>query len=195
MPLPDVVGVHTRVAGTWERVNGGTPEGFSGPQVHNGTSFVNSVVVYGYDSAAWQTTWVNIDGEINIVDKMTFSSDTSGPPWLSFVKYFMEADGGLDVHTNNFGRFEFAHWRSFDCGREYEIKFTRTGSNAWTFPPVEDTWLDFTDPVTNHEFENRVQATIIRITTMDVRIREKVSAPAGGNDIAEMQAEVEAGNL
>lgn len=184
--MATVVGVFVRQAGVWERANGGTPTGFSGPQVRQAGVWNNCVVVESY-IGGWQVSWVNIDGEISIEDNSKSASDPVGPPWSASVTFNFNGDdvGGED-------------WRDYDCGRDYEIKFTEDLSGSWdpwTTHPTLATWLDFTDPDTDYSFSREVSFQASFQSKMEVRIREKVSAPSAGNDVGEFTGFVEAGDI
>lgn len=188
MAVPNVIGTYVRQGGVWERANAGTPEGFSGPQVRQGGVWENALIVYAKASAVWQTCWVNIDGELELAPQSRNSFDFFSPPFFSRVDFWFNGDGTIDAASVNGtpgSRAEVATWRDFDCGREYEIKFDEdiSGFNdPWTTHPTLDTWIALTDPSTDRQFALENNSPGERHAEMDVRIRETVSAPVGGNE-------------
>lgn len=188
MAVPSVIGVFARVSGVWQRVNGGVPEGFSGPQVHNGSSFVNSVVVSGFASSAWRTTWVNIDGEIGVFDKLLTSLDFAAPGSAK-AQYWVNSDGTIDgqaIPGAPASRTEIATWRQFNVGRDYAALFSEVltgGFAAWDTHPTLNVWTSLTNP--NNDFTYSAEELVFQQENrMLFKVREKVSAPVGGNDQA-----------
>lgn len=188
MAVPNVIGTYVRQGGVWERANAGTPEGFSGPQVRQGGTWHNALRVYGKASGVWQTCWVNIDREIELGNFLEDDLDVFNPPFFCRVDFWVNGDGTVDSDTENSTpntRSEIGTWRDYDCGREYEIKLeedTGPGFFAWTTHPPLDTWIALTDPSTDRQFGFESTSPGVRQAKMLVRIREKVSAPSGGND-------------
>lgn len=194
MAVPAVIGVYVRQAGVWERANAGTPEGFSGPQVYQ-TGWKNCVEVRAKASSVWQYSWVNIDGEINLSAQSAVAEEISvGPTWFIEGGFQFQNDGEIfrqqNPGTPNETVWTYrANWRNYDCGRDYEIKFERSSGIPADTEPGLDTWLNFTNPASGpyevYESESGVtDETYIFGNVYNVRIREKVSAPAAGNDNA-----------
>lgn len=184
------VGVYTRVAGVWERCNDGTPVGFSGPQTRVAGVWENCVTVETYQSG-WQICWVNIDGEISLNTRFLNVSDTQSP-YSTSAQWIFENDGdfGYRVYTNDAPAPGYTYvtgqWRVYDCGRTYQIKWEQTQSSAASFSQsptlAEDTWAD----INNHYFLSTLNTGTnsgIAAPQFEFRIREKVSAPASGNEI------------
>lgn len=181
------VGIYVRQAGVWERANAGTPEGFSGPQVHSGSVFVNSSNVRTYASSVWNYCWVNIDGEINLLNYTCNDFDLS--PYSLSAWFRFNNDGTID--RKNFGTVTdtYANWRTYDCGRDYEIKFEAASPGNYDEPLTTGSWLNLTNPAAGPYIVGASKSGIgfLNVSEVqDVRIREKVSAPAGGNDIGTM---------
>jgi hypothetical protein len=176
------IGVFTRVAGVWERVNAGTPEGFSGPQVRQGGSWSNALNVQGYASG-WNYCWVNIDGEISFNTAQASDFDIS--PYTVQADLRFQTDGSIDRLHNDTVTTEYSQWRFYDCGREYEIYFDRTTPGTYvTAEPTLTTWLTFTDGGSQKVVSSGATGIgfFVGIERWDVKFRESVSAPAGGND-------------
>lgn len=182
MVLPDVIGVYVRQAGVWERANAGTPEGFSGPQVRQSGTWQNCEVVSGKASAVWETCWVNIDGELDVPPNVT-SFDFDLSPYVLFAGVDYNGNGTIDLWQSGSLTNEYDNWRAFDCGRDYEILFEHTSGDLSEVDPTLDTWLNLTDPPTNHTFTDSQSGTgfFTKLGVYTVKIREKVSAPVGGN--------------
>lgn len=188
-----IVGAYVRDAGVWKRANAGTPEGFSGPQVYKSAAWENSLVVYGNASAAWQTCWVPIPGELNFQNFT--SSDFDLSPYTLDTLGRIRGDGGLDRLVGGSLLSNFAHWRLRDCGREYECYIEHNGGSTSDTTPTLSTWLALTDPDTDHVISDTETGTgvFFKNGSYLVKLREKISAPAGGNTSAvysfEMSAE------
>lgn len=180
------IGTYVKDLGVWKRANGGTPVGFSGPQVRDAGVWKNCILVDCRDSESWgYYAWVNIDGELSVNDFNVTDIDY-GSPWSVGAGFRVNADGDYDKYTGTFGWTANGRWRDYDCGREYEVKFERTSGTTPDSEPTLNTWLNLTDPDTNHFVQDNNSGTtqfFNRQIIYDVRIREKVSAPAGGNDI------------
>ena len=178
------IGLYTRVAGVWERVNAGTPEGFSGPQVKNAGVWKNSVVVHAQASAVWRICWVNIDGEINVGAYTASDFDIS--PYNVDAYIDINSDGSVD--RKNFGTVanNYSNWRQYDCGRDYQYYVERSspfGDAGYLFAePALTTWTDLTGTITFGGSRSGSGNLFLRYN-WNVKIREKVSAPSSGNDI------------
>ena len=176
-----VVGVYTRVAGVWERCNDGTPVGFSGPQTRVAGVWENCVTVETKESNVWKVCWVNIDGELSLGNIDSTDFDLS--PYSLYTEVEYQSDGDITYYNfgNNTGT---SSWRPYDCGREYEIKFERQAGATADHEPTLNTWLDLTDPATNHDIWDSQVGTGYYAKSGEylVRIREKVTAPSAGND-------------
>ena len=205
------IGIYTRQAGVWERCNAGTPEGFSGPQVRQGGTWQNIVVGYAKASAVWKECWVNIDGEIELSNVFTlFASDTSGPSYQCTCQWYFDSDGSFlyRAYNNNNPPPTYTEvsgeWRKFDNGRTYQIWYDITdqsGPATWSTSPslAETTWDDLdTDQLLQFQdtyFDTNPFFSRISSVSFTVRIREKVSAPSGGNDTATMGGNINMGLL
>ncbi len=195
--MADVIGVYVRQAGVWERANAGLPEGFSGPQIRDPTKWQLSEVVYGRAAGSWETTWVNVNGEIQldgpVFDTFNVQSDDFSfgfPPSYSVDAGFRfratgEVDSGASPGSPAFYT-KIYDWRLFDCGREYEIRFEGGGPDgpATTQPPL-NTWLNFTDPATTRiiraiQSDSGPGAEFVSFQYIYVvRLREKVGGGGG----------------
>lgn len=188
--LPPVIGAFVRVAGVWERAQKGTPEGFAGVAVHSGSVFVNTRDVYGYASG-FQVVWTSIDGELNAQDRSVFKFLFIGTPKSAEAGLAWRPDGSIDEKKNvqnavpgGFTTFNIDNWRQYDMTRDYEIKFDFVSGDHVTVEPTLNTWLNLTSPAASHELTARLfNTTGDEEGTYDIRFREKISAPASGNDI------------
>jgi hypothetical protein len=193
MALPTTVGIYVRQGGVWERANAGTPTGFSGPQVRQAGVWENASSVQTKVSGTWEFGWVNIDGEINLQDVFTSDFDVSPYTLSAFIRY--NPDGTIDRKHNGTITNDYTQWRYYDCGREYEIWFeTSIGSSYITSEPTLDTWLTFTDGGTSKSVatDDTGIGFFVDIAEWTVRIREAVSAPAGGNDLGNARCTISA---
>lgn len=191
--MATVVGIFTRVAGVWERVNAGTPEGFAGPHVYQSGAWENTVVDYVNITTVWLPCWVNIDGELNFLDLTSTDFDLS--PYNTSSLIDVNGDGTLDKKSFGSTQNGIANWRTYDCGREYEIMWSHDAfDNANVEEPTLDTWLNLTDPSTTSSIIGSHSGTGFLFFKAHylVRIREKVSAPAGGNDLAFLKLQEDA---
>lgn len=187
-----VIGVYTRVAGVWERVNAGTPEGFSGPQTRQGGTWENAANVRTRQSGVWEFSWTNIDGELNAKNESAFDFDLSPYNLSAWLRY--NGDGSMDRKHNGTITNGFSSWRPFDCGREYEIYFEDADPGNRELSLTRNTWLALTDPSTNYIVGSSADGSgyLFSTETQLVRIREKVSAPSLGNDSATITTEINA---
>jgi hypothetical protein len=184
MTTPIAIGVYTKQAGVWERCNAGSPEGFAGVAIHTGLSFANADWVETKVSSVWTVTWTNIDGEINLPAMTAADFDISPYNLLAELSY--KGDG--EIWRNHFGSglSYSTNWRDYDCGRDYEIYFEHDQNFTASTDPVLDSWLDLTDPDTDHLFSDADSGTgfLDRKSWYFTKLREKVSAPAGGHATA-----------
>ena len=189
--MATIIGIYTRVAGVWTRCNGGTPIGFSGPATKVAGVWEGDLYVASKDTI-WRPVWVNIDGEISIGDATAQDFDIS--PYNVACGFKWLGSGGIQRDNNGSGYVAYGSWRSYDCGRDYEIYFEHESAQVASGEPTLDTWLNLTDPDTDHNlFDSKSGSGFLnRWAYYDVRIREKVSAPAGGNDIANYGMNLEA---
>lgn len=194
MAIAPVVGVYTRALGVWERCNAGTPTGFSGPQTRVAGSWVNMLTVETKQSNVWEICWVNIDGELNVGNY--FADDFDISPYNVSAYVTFQTNG--NVSRLQFGQVQTYHssWRSYDCGREYELKseLDSGGINIVEEPLPRDTWLTFTDGGTAKTWWRSKSGTgfLFSDAQWTVRLREAVSAPASGNDIGTVHVDLEA---
>lgn len=131
-----VIGIYTRQAGVWQRCNGGTPGGFSGPQVNAGGTWFNCDDVHYY-AGAWQYVWRNINGEIG--PGFYSASDSSvGSPWSVDCWISPQIDGSVDRKHNQSTQTNWSSWRLYDCGRSYQWYFSRAGGATYVIdePPL-----------------------------------------------------------
>jgi len=186
------IGIYSRVAGVWERMNGGaSSDGFDGVNVHTGSVFVDHCFVEVYNSG-WLASWTTIDGELSFLDDHWNEFDFSSP-FYSEVVWHIRSNGDVQISDNNWNNLSRGSWRTYDCGREYEVKFTETIGGqytAWDSHPTLNTFLDLTDAATNYEFYLARSATGIEEAKMTVWIQEKITQ-SGGNDTAILTAKVE----
>lgn len=185
--MPTLIGVYVHNGASFVRANAGIPEGFSGPQVHNGSSFVNAEVVSAYASG-WKTAWVNIDGEVGVFDQLLTSLDFAAPGSAK-AQYWVNSDGTIDgqaIPGSPVIRTEISTWRNFDVGRDYEALFSEVltgGFEAWDTHPTLNVWTSLTNP--DNDFTYIGEETVFQQENrMLFKVREKVSAPVGGNDQA-----------
>lgn len=179
-----VVGVFVRQGGTWQRANGGTPTGFSGPQVRDGGLWRNCLTVETYQSG-WKICWVNIDGELSVGEYSRSDFDISPYSVAAGVQFTPDGDvetrvlGGSWTDTGS-------NWRIYDCGRDYEFysEYDSGPTGDIVAEPTRDTWLNFTSTSTTHTYEKSDSGTgfLNSRTDWSIRIRESVSAPSAGND-------------
>jgi hypothetical protein len=144
-----LIGVYARVSGVWQRINGGTPEGFSGPQVYKTSGgWRNCVWVHGY-ATGWQVTWANVNGEITTNNVTTGDFDIS--PYVLDANVVLKSDGSISRKNNGGTTNNYSSWRDYDCGRAKQWHVLRdtnySGTNN-TVEPTLSTWTDFTADVT-----------------------------------------------
>lgn len=184
--MADVVGIYVRVAGIWERVNGGTPIGYSGPQVRQAGNWENVDIALTY-TTFWRGIWANIDGEIGVGNLLIRSEDFSAPA-LTKVQYWINSNGSIDgqaIPGSPASRSSISTWRQFDVGREYEARFEEVLSGsfvAWDNHPGLNVWGNLTDPATGYTYDYEVSSQASRENRMIFKVREKVTAPFVGHD-------------
>lgn len=146
-----IIGVFVYQSG-WQRANGGTPTGFSGPQVKRSGSWTNCQDVQVNVSNVWNKTWVNVNGEVIGPTFNDFTaSDFDFSPYAvsAWVEY--NADGSVDRKNNQIVQNNWSEWRVFDCGRtkQYHVleDTNYTGSIVVT-EPTKSTWIDMTSTIT-----------------------------------------------
>lgn len=146
-----IIGVFVYQSG-WQRANGGTPTGFSGPQVRRSGSWTNCVDVQANVSNVWKETWVNVNGEVSAPTFNDFTAkDFDISPYVVDAYVEMNADGSVD--RKNLGNVtnNYSEWRLFDCGRtkQYHVleDTNYTGSIVVT-EPTKGQWLDFSSTLT-----------------------------------------------
>ena len=147
-----LIGVYARVSGVWQRINGGTPEGFSGPQVKASGVWHNCDWVHGY-ATGWQVTWTNINGEIpGSTDIGTVNAtDFDVSPYSLDANVVLKPDGSISRKNNSITTHNYSQWRDYDCGREKQWHVLRDVNYSGTYNTVEptlSTWTDFTADVT-----------------------------------------------
>lgn len=180
--MPTQVGIFVRVAGVWERQTGGTPIGFGGVNIKVSGDWEPLVVGYTYTSV-WQATWTNIDGDLNLPGGSSDDFDISPYNVTSGFRFF--GSGKIQRDNNGNGFQDWGTWWYYANGRDYEIWFEYDSGHHISNEPTLNTWLNFTDPETNHWLYDSESGSGFLFTTgyYTVRVREKVSAPAGGNDL------------
>jgi len=185
------IGVYTRQGGTWYRCNGpaGTSDGFQGIHPKVGSTWEEANSVRSRVSGSWLYHWTNIDGEINLLDYTCNDFDLS--PYNMSAWFRFNNDGSID--RKNFGTTtnDYASWRTYDNGRDYEIKFEVASPDVDALSLTTGTWLNFTAGGLGPYLVGASDAGIgfaFITETQVVRIREKVSAPGSGNDLGTMTA-------
>lgn len=148
-----LIGVYARVAGVWQRINGGTPTGFSGPQVYRSAGgWRNCDWVYGKASSAWQVTWANINGEVPAPTLPTVTaSDFDISPYDLDANVILKSDGSISRKQSGTTVQNYSAWRDYDCGRPKQWHVLRDTNYTGTYNTIEptlSTWTDFTGNVT-----------------------------------------------
>ena len=165
--MSNVVGIYVRQASVWERANGGTPAGYSGPQVYKSAAWNNAVEVFGYPVTGWFACWGNIDNELLAQNRSSEDYDFTSP-------YFAEV--GITVEG---AIADDAGWRNYDCGREYEVQFVDQATHNLDTVPSLSSWLNLTDPDTVHTFSSSRTAPGVESGDFDAIFREKAVGGSG----------------
>jgi hypothetical protein len=196
MTVPPVIGLWTYhfSSGGWDRCNGptGTSDGFEGVFVYKSAAWKNTGVAWGKAVSTWAVCWTNIDGELSVQNVSATDFDLSPYSMTAWFRY--NGDGTIDRRNNSSTITNWSHWRLFDNGRDYEIKFDAASPGSVAFSPTTGVWDDLTSPVRNSQLGSVKSGTGFWFSTeeQDVRIREKVTAPAGGNDIGTVTTTLDA---
>ena len=152
MAAAKLIGVYARQAGVWERCNGGTPTGFSGPQVKATGSWRNCDWVHGKASSAWQVTWTNINGEVPAPDMGNFySEDFDFSPYVLFASMIIKSNGSVTRSINGTTQSDYTSWRDYDCGRAKEWHVLRDTNYSGTYnttEPTLSTWSNVSGSLT-----------------------------------------------
>lgn len=177
-----LIGVYARVSGVWQRINGGTPEGFSGPQTRSGSIWRNSVWVHAYASG-WQVCWANVNGEVSMPTTVISGDFEFGAPWAvdTWVEY--NADGSIDRKHNQTIQRDYSSWRDYDNGRDYQVHVLRDvnfDATITTVEPTLGTWQDFTTTRTFRAADSG-SGFLNKDTGWAVYTREKVRADPLGS--------------
>ena len=140
-----LIGVYARVAGVWQRINGGVPEAFSGPQVKSG-AWHNCDWVKAMASSTWQVTWANINGELSM-PTVILAEDFDISPYNVAAYVHYNANGSIDRKHNGTIYNNYSSWRDYDNGRDIQYHVLEdtnyNGANV-NQQPTKGQWLDFT---------------------------------------------------
>ena len=195
MAVPNVIGVYTRVAGVWERVNG--DPGIAGthtPFVRQGGTWYETDLIYGKVSAVWQVCHANIFYEISGDDYTLVDRDFDGPGYLARADFWVRSDGTIDGAGEGESAFQVAVWRDYDTGRDWELQLTESGTNWSSHPALAPTWLNLTDPSTDSTFY--VSTNLVdKYSIMDCVFREKLSGEFSIGRGSRLIGDVQAGAL
>lgn len=168
------IGIFYRTGGVWKRVDP--------PSVRVSGAWKEMVRTYVKVSGVWKTCWTNIANDLSLVGATAWSFDIS--PYSVSAGHRFNSDGTVDriawPGTYQFWT-EVDNWLDYDNGREYEIYFDHILYAHADTEPTLDTWLNLTEPPTNHTISDSESGVgyYQKRTRYLVKIREKVGAGAG----------------
>ena len=176
MATPSPIGIWVNVSSVWKRVEP--------PHIRVSGVWKEVTGVWVKASGVWKRCYANIDGEIEVSNLQIFVFDT-GSPFDSTAGLRWNGDGTIDKQDKppDAGWVDnTSQWRLFDMGRDYEIRFRYSSGDHVDTEPTLNTWLDLTDPSTTHTLLHNKTNLGVEEGIYNVDVREKITAPAGGND-------------
>lgn len=190
MATAKVIGVYVYQGG-WKRANAGTPTGYAGCFVYSG-GWQNCNFVHA-NNGAWQVTWCNINGELSPTNYQATDFDIS--PWNLTAEIEFQTDGSMDRINNGVNQDNYATWRTYDCGRDYQYYVERStpfdlGTGLYSEPTL-NTWLDM-ELLRFGWARSGTGFFLQKENNWNVKFREKVSAPAAGHETGTVRLNPEA---
>ena len=182
------VSLQTRVASVWTMV--------LQPHVKVTGTWRPCKQVYVRAGGVWRTSWADIARE-GVLGNRTSSAFDLVAPFDTHAGFRLLANGDLQQLKDppSAGYASVSSWRNWIVNdREWEARFERV-SGTLDIVPTEDAWIALTSPATTRTVQNDRTTSGSEVGIETVKIRETVTAPAGGDDQGNWTVDVENGTL
>jgi len=141
MAAPTSIGLHSRQAGNWERIDNA--------QTRVADSWVPVVRALTKVAGVWKATYVSHQAEINGGTITIRAADSGSGPYSTTAAVFLDSNGETDKLTipQAFGPSFAANWKTFEYGRLCEVKWdfvSQIGAGTPSRSPAmnEGQWYD-----------------------------------------------------
>jgi len=182
------VSLQTRVASVWTMV--------LQPHVKVSGTWLPCKQVFVKASGVWRTSWTDIPREVALGNRTVTAADPV-PAFDTHAGFRLLANGDLQQLRDppSAGYASVSSWRNWKVNdREYDARFERV-SGTFDVVPTEDSWIALTSPATTRTVQNDRTTSGNESGTETVKVRETVTAPAGGDAQGNWTVNIENGGL
>jgi len=185
MVAPEKIGISTRVAGVWQRIDQ--------PKTKVAGVWRDVKKVSTKVNGLWVPIFLQPAEEISVGPQTISALDLSAGPWVTSARYILKANGSARAERSpGISADIFEQWKFRDYGRNYEAMWVEigTGGGSFTTPFAANTWTAIS---VDRTFDLTSTVIATRSRTFDVSIRQVGTTTT--LDTARITLTVENGNI